>query len=71
MAQRRQELEKELVGLAQKGAFALIAQNLEEYEYFVRSTPHFSLGGGGDTSPAFARCLLALATAIDSDLSLF
>jgi hypothetical protein len=36
MAQKRQELEKELVVLAQKGAFSLIAQNLEDYEYFVR-----------------------------------
>ena len=70
MAQRRQELEKELVGLAQKGAFALIAQNLEEYEYFVRSPSHFSLGGG-DTSPAFACASLLLATTINSDLSLF
>jgi COP9 signalosome complex subunit 8 len=33
MAQRRQELEKELVVLAQKGAFAKIAQDLEDHEY--------------------------------------
>ncbi|ELR20934.1 COP9 subunit 8, putative [Acanthamoeba castellanii str. Neff] len=43
MAQRRQELEKELVGLAQKGAFALIAQNLEEYEYFCAENPKDAL----------------------------
>ena len=61
MAQKRQELEKELVGLAQKGAFALIAQNLEEYEYFVRFASHFSLGGG---------IAVWLGTTIDSDSSL-
>jgi hypothetical protein len=47
MAQKRQELEKELVVLAQKGAFGLIAQNLEDYEYFVRF-PSLSLHARGD-----------------------
>jgi len=51
MAQKRQELEKELVVLAQKGSFSLIAQHLEDYEYFCAENPK-------DSQPLYSAHLL-------------